>query len=379
MRDIDVKEITKTVSRLFQEAGYQLPEHVLAAYRRAREIEESPDGRDVLDKMLENAEYALEKGIQGSIDVLTLDADNMASIEVAYELRNSCAYLVGSQQDVPVDGFPYYLFMKDMANMTDSPDPDVAAECMVNNYVLYYNNTEGKKVQLDHLLSNSQMAVTASAFEMGADGANMVGIVEAFDDCLEWLMTEEVTVEVEGEIYVYPWMTYYRNVIASARDTALIGKMADQAGYEWLPDVYTWLEKVVEYSQLEEGPPDVSEFEALVDEFTSRFDAALVDMEQCQILNRSGNSFPHGLNIWFPPTWLQWDSFDYTRTRTYLYDGSLVPLPAEYYCVDCPFDYNDIDLDLVEDTQWMDFLAMHYDSRWSIYGNPDAPKLKPTL
>ena len=331
------------------------------------------------------------EGIAGGIDVLVLDGDNMASIEVAYELRNSCDYFVASQQDVPVDGFPYYLFMKEMAmaNNLDSPEPAEAAECMVNNYVYYYNNTEGKKVLLDHLLSNSQMAVTASAFKMtGAeDSNNMETIVDAFKDCLDWLMTTEVTVEVEGEEYVYPWMTYYRNVIASARDTALIGKMADQAGYEWLPDVYTWLEKIIEYSQLEidpedpeQGPPDVSGFEDRVDQFTTAFDAALVYMEQCQILNRSGNSFPHGLNIWFPPTWLQWDDFDYTRTRTYLYDGAAVEtLPAEYYCVDCPFDYNNIDLDFVDATSWMDFLTMHYESRWSIYGYDNPAKQKPTL
>ena len=63
MRNIEAKEVTKTVSRLFQEASYKLPDDVLAAYRQAREAEESPDGREVLDRMLENAEFAVREGI----------------------------------------------------------------------------------------------------------------------------------------------------------------------------------------------------------------------------------------------------------------------------------------------------------------------------
>jgi fumarate hydratase subunit alpha len=58
MRDIAAEEVTNTVSRLFQEACYHLPSDVLAAIKRARETEESPAGREVLDSILENAQLA---------------------------------------------------------------------------------------------------------------------------------------------------------------------------------------------------------------------------------------------------------------------------------------------------------------------------------
>jgi hypothetical protein len=165
----------------------------------------------------------------------------------------------------------------------------------------------------------------------------------------------------------------------------LIGKMADQAGYEWLPDVYQWLNMLVDLVNWDlDGDGVLSDDEilddilpGLVEDFHATFNESLVKMEQCQILNRSGNSWPHGLNIWFPPTWTLWESLDYTRSRTYLYDGSNVDLPAEYYCVDCPFEYDDIDLDFVDDTPWMAFFDLYYDSRWVIYGNPDAPRETP--
>ncbi|MBA7626757.1 L(+)-tartrate dehydratase subunit alpha [subsurface metagenome] len=58
MRDIDCKQISETISNLFQEACLYLPEDVLAAIKRAREDEESPVAQDVLDRILENSEIA---------------------------------------------------------------------------------------------------------------------------------------------------------------------------------------------------------------------------------------------------------------------------------------------------------------------------------
>lgn len=58
MREIKVSDIILTVSRLFQEVCYYLPEDVLAALKKARENEESPVALDALDKILENTEIA---------------------------------------------------------------------------------------------------------------------------------------------------------------------------------------------------------------------------------------------------------------------------------------------------------------------------------
>jgi fumarate hydratase subunit alpha len=58
MRDIAAEEVTITVSRLFQEACYFLPDDVLAALKQARETEKSPVGREVLAKILENAQIS---------------------------------------------------------------------------------------------------------------------------------------------------------------------------------------------------------------------------------------------------------------------------------------------------------------------------------
>jgi fumarate hydratase subunit alpha len=63
MRDIEAQEITKTVSRLFQEANFVLPDDVLACLRQVRETEESPVGREVMDRILENADISTKERI----------------------------------------------------------------------------------------------------------------------------------------------------------------------------------------------------------------------------------------------------------------------------------------------------------------------------
>ena len=63
MRNIEAKEITKTVSHLFQEANLFLPDDVLTSLKQARETEESPVGREVLDRILENSDISAREQI----------------------------------------------------------------------------------------------------------------------------------------------------------------------------------------------------------------------------------------------------------------------------------------------------------------------------
>ena len=63
MRDIDCKQITETISNLFQEACLYLPEDVLTALKQAREKEESPVAKDVLSQMIQNTEVSVKEKI----------------------------------------------------------------------------------------------------------------------------------------------------------------------------------------------------------------------------------------------------------------------------------------------------------------------------
>lgn len=58
MREIQAETITEKVQQACIDACCNLPEDVLEALKRSREIEESPAGRDVLEQLIENAEIA---------------------------------------------------------------------------------------------------------------------------------------------------------------------------------------------------------------------------------------------------------------------------------------------------------------------------------
>jgi len=58
MREIKASDVTETVARLFEHSCHYLPQDVLVALKKAREIEESPVCRDVYDRMLQNVEIA---------------------------------------------------------------------------------------------------------------------------------------------------------------------------------------------------------------------------------------------------------------------------------------------------------------------------------
>ncbi len=58
MREIKARTITQTVAQLCQEANFVLGEDIVAALKQAQQIEESPQGREILSQLLENARIA---------------------------------------------------------------------------------------------------------------------------------------------------------------------------------------------------------------------------------------------------------------------------------------------------------------------------------
>ena len=84
MREIQASTITETVARLAIEANHFLGEDVVAALKKARfEIEESPQGKDVLDQLLKNVEIAKD----GAFPLCQDTGVAVLSIELGQEVR----------------------------------------------------------------------------------------------------------------------------------------------------------------------------------------------------------------------------------------------------------------------------------------------------
>jgi fumarate hydratase subunit alpha len=83
MREIEAKEVTKTVSRLFQEACHYLPQDVVAVIRKARDAEESPVGQEVLSRILENIEISAE----GEVPLCQDTGDALVFLELGQDVH----------------------------------------------------------------------------------------------------------------------------------------------------------------------------------------------------------------------------------------------------------------------------------------------------
>lgn len=63
MREIDVNKVTEAVRELCIRANTQLGDDMLEALKRALDMEESPQGRDILEKLILNAQIARDESI----------------------------------------------------------------------------------------------------------------------------------------------------------------------------------------------------------------------------------------------------------------------------------------------------------------------------
>jgi fumarate hydratase subunit alpha len=63
MRLVTAADITEAVTTLFKQANYELGDDVLSALKKARDVEESPAGREVIDTILKNTAIAAAEKI----------------------------------------------------------------------------------------------------------------------------------------------------------------------------------------------------------------------------------------------------------------------------------------------------------------------------
>ena len=73
-------------------------------------------------------------------DVIIFDSCLMGGVEVAYELRDKCDYLVVSPTEIMAKGFPYYIMMEELLN---NKDKAAASTAIAAEYYDYYNSQHG--------------------------------------------------------------------------------------------------------------------------------------------------------------------------------------------------------------------------------------------
>ena len=237
------------------------------------------------------------------VDLLALDACSVATVEIAYELRDTVPWFAASQLVVPFDGLPYQMMVEALVAEPTTSAGDVACD-MVDMYMEYYSS----KTLYEHIYPYDQDFVALSAFDMSkveALGSAFINMTEV----LEPLVAEN------------------SDTIKAAWDYALIGKWANIGGWEYLPDAYNLFGGMMGIDK---------DLDDAIVAFQAAFDAALLN-------NGSSDRFmgvPSGLNINFPP--------------------SLATYVGESWKWSMQFVYHDIGLDLVDGSQWVDCLMEYY-------------------
>jgi hypothetical protein len=221
------------------------------------------------------------------VDILAFDACNMATLEVAYELRDAVPIVLGSETGVPFDGLPYKMFITDLVQNPALSPVDLAKN-MVSEYVLYYSS----KKCYDHIMRYCQDFATIAAI----DTSKMAAVGDAFQAFAQTLK---------------PLINDNRKQVENARGYALVGTWANMAGYEWMPDVYTFVEGLRSI----DGHPELT---SAIDAFEQAFNAAVL----AEAHSKKYHDTVHGLNFWFPPSLSQYNMQGWAWARQFVYEDS---------------------------------------------------------
>ena len=242
------------------------------------------------------------------VDLLAFDACNMMLLEVIYELKDAVPYIVGSQTMVPFDGLPYRMFISDLVKDPGLSPAELATN-IVNEYVLYYSS----KWDYEHIMTYSQDFATASA----VDTSKLDALGDAFGQLAAVLE---------------PIIPEHMKEVEEARGYSLIGTWTNMAGWEWNPDVLTFVRGLREIS----GHPELI---SAIDAFEMAYDEAVI----AEAHSKKYHETAQGLSFWFPPSLAQYNSMGYYWARQFV--------------------YHDIGLDLVAETAWYDCLMAYYTSK----------------
>ncbi len=123
---------------LFRSTLANIPREAVEPGRRGILYDDS--SMDFLDnrELKEALRQAVQQAGLERIDILGMDACLMAMLEVAYQVRDTCRYVIASEEVEPMRGWPYDIFLDALTN-EPKMDARTAAEEAVSRYVRSYD------------------------------------------------------------------------------------------------------------------------------------------------------------------------------------------------------------------------------------------------
>lgn len=176
MREIDVGAVADTVRRLCVEANHELRSDHVSALRRAREAEESPTGREVLDRLLANAEVSARERIAFCQDT----GYAVCFLEIGQDVRftggSLAAALDRGVAEGYREGYPRASLVRSPMDRTNTGDNTPA--------MVHYDLVEGDGVRLT-LLVKGAGCDNMSALRMLTPAAGVRGMTDFVVETVE--------------------------------------------------------------------------------------------------------------------------------------------------------------------------------------------------
>lgn len=145
----------------------------------------SGDVMGIADGGLRTALEGIQKGLGRPLDVLAFDGCMLQEAEVASEVSTAAKVMVGSQELVPANGYPYDHFLDSLVSNPTADENTVAKE-LVNCYISFYQDS-GLAVSNSALLLTRTQELAAASKSLAQAYLNASadsGIAKARDSAL---------------------------------------------------------------------------------------------------------------------------------------------------------------------------------------------------
>ncbi|MFO0699259.1 MAG: clostripain-related cysteine peptidase [Nitrospira sp.] len=166
--------------------------------KTARAILLDDDAKDFLDNLeMKQVVAAANRAIGHKLDILGMDACLMSMAEVAYQMRESVEYTVGSEETEPLDGWPYDTILQALSATPDTA-PSALCKLIVKHYLASYRGSgeavTQSAIDLSHATAFAGACkALASALKAGLkNGATRAAIVDARNRVQEYDVPDNV-------------------------------------------------------------------------------------------------------------------------------------------------------------------------------------------
>lgn len=129
----------------------------------ARAILLDDNAKDFLDNLeMKKVLDSVKKTLKRKLDLIGMDACLMSMAEVAYQMRSSVAYSVGSEQTEPLEGWPYNTILEALAKKPAMSARDLSG-LIVDKYLASYKSDEGVTQSACDLAHSNALAAAITA------------------------------------------------------------------------------------------------------------------------------------------------------------------------------------------------------------------------